>query len=89
MAHHLSRTWRATLLAALMHSPVLAQSSCSICPFNEIITIPDAIIIAGTAGFIDSDKSCAEVEAMANGGSYSLGQCVLLRSFGVPELWYV
>lgn len=78
------------LSALLLQLPVLLvqAQSCGVCLYDEVITLPDAIVPAGTVFFLESDLSCAEIDSMLTDGSLSVAECALLRPAGVPEIWY-
>jgi hypothetical protein len=48
--------------------------------------MPDTVVVAGTAGLIDTNLTCAETEAMAMSGSFSGAECTLLRFTGISLL---
>ena len=79
------------LSALLLQLPVLlvqAQSCGGVCPFDQVITLPDAIVPAGTVFFLESDLSCTEIDSMIMDGSINLAECGLIRQSGVPTIWY-
>lgn len=75
-----------TITRLLLHVGFLLQlqqiaaqfPSCSICRASETVLNGDVVIPADTAGLLDENMTCAEVEAMANGGTYSPAVCSLL-----------
>ena len=88
MTNFLGHPSRVILSALVLQLLVVQAQSCGVCPEPQVITLPDAIVPGGTVFFLDSDLSCAEIESMLMDGSLTQGQCVLLRPYGVPAIWY-
>ena len=83
----------AVLVTLLIGSPnvsnaqIFPDGGCSICPASlPVVGSPDVVLPAGSAaGVVMDDLTCAEVEAMAQAGSFTSAQCVLLRVSSIPN----
>lgn len=66
---------------------IFPDGGCSICPSTiPFVGLPDVVLPAGTAGVVMQDQTCADTEEMAQGGTFTQAQCVLLRVSNVPSI---
>jgi hypothetical protein len=69
------------------NAQIFPDGGCSICPSTlPVVGLPDVVLPAGTAGVVMQDQTCAETEAMAQSGTYTQAQCVLLRISSIPTV---